>query len=185
VWPLGPADYAHVCVECVVRGRPVPGPPRHPLYDDRAACFVSLKKHGALRGCIGTLEPAEPDLAAEIARNARAAAFHDPRFHRLREDEIAAVTCSVDVLSPSEPCALTELSPDRYGVIVACDYRRGVLLPDLDGIDTVGQQVGIALQKAGIAVDECFEVERFTVRRFREGDPPGAGTCVGSDEVDG
>jgi AmmeMemoRadiSam system protein A len=178
----GPADYARACIEQLVRGRPVPQAPSQPLFATRSACFVSLKKRGQLRGCIGTLEPAEPTLGAEIARNARSAAFHDPRFHRLREDELADLECSVDVLSTSEVCALADLAPERYGVIVACDYRRGVLLPELDGVDTVGQQVGIALQKAGIDVDECYEIERFTVQRFHEGDTCDDGTCVGAGD---
>ncbi len=175
----GPADYARACIARLVCGRRLPAPPEHRSFATRAACFVSLKKHGELRGCIGTLEPAEPHLAAEIARNARSAAFHDPRFHRLREHEVEDLTCSVDVLSPSEPCTLGDLAPERYGVIVVCGYRRGVLLPDLEGVNTVGQQVGIALQKAGIAADEPFAVARFTVQRFREGDTCEEGSCVG------
>ena len=170
--PEGPADYARVCVQSCVLGRPLPLPPAHPFYARRAACFVSLKKHGQLRGCIGTLEPAETDLGAEIARNARSAAFHDPRFHRVRPDELAGLTCSVDVLSPSEPCALVDLDPAGYGVIVLAGVRRGVLLPDLQGVDTAEQQVDIALQKAGIDPGEAFTLERFTVTRYREGEPP-------------
>ena len=109
--PEGPADYARVCVECLVSGRPVPDAPDGTLYTRQAACFVSLKKDGQLRGCIGTLEPAEPHLGAEIARNARSAAFEDPRFARVREDELVALACSVDVLSPSEPCTLDDDAP--------------------------------------------------------------------------
>ena len=171
----GPGDFARICVECVVGGRPLPGSPPGPLYSRRSACFVSLKKDGELRGCIGTLEPTEADLAAEIARNARSAAFDDPRFPAVREDELAALACSVDVLSPSEPCAIDDLDPRVYGVIVAAGYRRGVLLPDLAGVDTAAQQVGIALQKAGIRRDERFTIRRFTVVRYREGDPSGEG----------
>jgi len=169
----GPAEYARVCVECLVRGRPVPGAPGSSLFSRRAACFVSLKKRGVLRGCIGTLEPAELDLGAEIARNARSAAFDDPRFPAVREDELAALACSVDVLSASEPCTPDDLDPRVYGVIVAADYRRGVLLPDLEGIDTVATQLAIALQKAGIRPEERFTVRRFTVTRYREEDVPG------------
>lgn len=170
--PTGPADYARACVESSVLSRPLPPPAEHPFFARRAACFVSLKKHGELRGCIGTLEPAEPDLGAEIARNARSAAFLDPRFHRVRADELPEITCSVDVLSPSEPCALVDLDPAEYGVIVLAGCRRGVLLPDLQGVDTVEQQVDIALQKAGIDPREAFSLERFTVMRYREGEPP-------------
>lgn len=176
--PSGPADYARACVESCVLGRPLPLPAEHPFFLRRAACFVSLKKHGQLRGCIGTLEPAEPGLGAEIARNARSAAFHDPRFHRVRADELPELTCSVDVLSPSEPCARVDLDPAVYGVIVFAGLRRGVLLPDLQGVDTVEQQVDIALQKAGIGPGEAFALERFTVTRYREGEPPR------DDEVD-
>jgi AmmeMemoRadiSam system protein A len=168
----GPADYARACVESCVLGRASPSPGGHPFFSRRAACFVSLKKHGELRGCIGTLEPAEADLGAEIARNARSAAFHDPRFHRVRVDELAELSCSVDVLSPSVPCALADLDPEVYGVIVLAGLRRGVLLPDLQGVDTAEQQVDIALQKAGIRRGEDFTLERFTVTRYREGEPP-------------
>jgi Uncharacterized conserved protein len=176
--PSGPADFARACVESCLLGHPLPPDAEHPFFRRRAACFVSLKKHGELRGCIGTLEPAEADLGAEIARNARSAAFHDPRFHRVRADELPALTCSVDVLSPSAPCALAGLDPAVYGVIVLAGFRRGVLLPDLQGVDTVEQQVDIALQKAGIGPGEEFSVERFTVTRYKEGEPPRG------DEVD-
>jgi len=177
--PSGPADYARACVESCVLGRPLPRSSAHPFFSRRAACFVSLKKHSELRGCMGTLEPAAADLGAEIARNARSAAFHDPRFHRVRADELPALTCSVDVLSPSAPCAQAGLDPAVYGVIVLAGFRRGVLLPDLQGVDTVEQQVDIVLQKAGIGPGEAFSVERFTVTRCKEGEPPR------DDEVDG
>ena len=178
----GPADYARACVAALVRGQAPPAAPQEPFYARPAACFVSLKKHGDLRGCIGTLAPAEPDLGREIARNARAAAFQDPRFPPVREDELEALSVSVDVLSPSEPCALTDLDPSRYGVIVSTGFRRGVLLPDLPGVDTVARQVAIALQKAGIAPDEDFTVARFTVDRYREGEAPRPGEAQAGPE---
>lgn len=168
----GPADYARACVRRLVARHGAPQPPEHPFYAHRAACFVTLKKYGELRGCIGTLEPAEPDLGREIARNARSAAFQDPRFPPVGEDELEVLVCSVDVLSASEECDLADLDPATYGVIVSCGPRRGVLLPDLGGVDSVGQQIGIALQKAGIRPEEPFRVQRFTVTRFREGDAP-------------
>jgi AmmeMemoRadiSam system protein A len=168
----GPADYARACIAAYLERRPAPPAPDDPFYRRRAACFVSLKKRGELRGCIGTLEPAEDDLGAEIARNAYSAAFQDPRFPPLQPSELTDVTVSVDVLSPSEPCGLADLDPARYGVIVARGWRRGVLLPALPGVETVAQQVGIALQKAGLRPDEPFEVRRFTVSRYHEGEPP-------------
>lgn len=175
----GPADYARACVICFVRGLHGPQRPEHAVYARRAACFVSVKKHGELRGCIGTLEPAQPDLAHEIPRNAYAAAFQDPRFPPIAEDELEAITCSVDVLSGSEPCTVADLDPLCYGVIVSAGWRRGVLLPALEGVDEAPLQVAIALQKGGISQDEPFDVQRFTVARYREGDRPRA-----DDEVD-
>ena len=169
---IGPADYARACVEAMVTGAALPSPPDTPLFRRRAACFVSLKKRGDLRGCIGTLSPAEPDLGQEIARNAHSAAFQDPRFQPVRTEELDELSVSVDVLSPSETCETADLDPSRYGVIVSAGFRRGVLLPDLPGIDSVAAQVGVALQKAGIAPSESFDVERFTVDRYREGEPP-------------
>jgi MEMO1 family protein len=163
-----PAAYARACIEALVAGRPVPCVPAEDLYEGRAACFVSIKKRGDLRGCIGTLAPCEPCLGDEIARNARSAAFGDPRFPPVCCEELEDLTYSVDVLSDSEPCTLADLDPKVYGVIVEAGWRRGVLLPDLAGVDTVERQVGIALQKAGISPSEGFAVSRFTVTRHRE-----------------
>jgi AmmeMemoRadiSam system protein A len=168
----GPADYAFACVGARVAGRRAPEPPDDAFYERRAACFVTLKKRGELRGCIGTLEPAEASLGREIARNAHSSALRDPRFPPVAPDEVEALTCSVDVLSPSEPCELSDLDPRVYGVIVEAGLRRGVLLPALEGIDSVDAQVSIALQKAGIAPGRPFDVRRFLVTRYRQGDPP-------------
>ena len=169
----GPADYARACVRAAVKGTRMPAPPPDALFTQRAACFVSLKKHGELRGCIGTLAPAEPDLGREVARNAHAAAFQDPRFPPVNSHELDDLSYSVDVLSPSRAVSAAELDPQRYGVIVSCGYRRGVLLPDLPGVDSVNRQLRIALQKAGIGLDEPYEVRCFRVTRYREGDAVG------------
>jgi len=163
---LGPAEYARVCVGAYCAGRQAPPAPADPLYDPKAACFCSIKKRGELRGCIGTLTPAEPDLGHEIARNAYAAAYQDPRFPPLRPEELDDLSFSVDVLSPAEDCTVDELDPARYGVLVTSGWRRGVLLPDLDGVDTVARQLSIVLQKAGIAPGEPYRLERFTVTRY-------------------
>jgi AmmeMemoRadiSam system protein A len=163
-----PARYARARVESLVRGTLPPAPPDDDFYARPAACFVSIKKKGQLRGCIGTLSPCESSLGAEIARNAIAAALHDPRFAPVGEDELGELTYSVDVLSETEATRLDELDAQRYGVIVTAGMRRGVLLPDLPGVDSAPQQVAIALQKARIAPDEGFALERFTVDRYGE-----------------
>lgn len=132
------------------------------------ACFVSLHDaRGELRGCIGTLEPTGSSLGGEILRNAWSAALQDRRFSPLAESELPGLQVKVDVLGPLEPVAGPEaLDPRRYGVVVAADDgRRGVLLPDLEGVDSVAQQVAIARRKAGIGDREPVRLQRFTVER--------------------
>lgn len=134
----------------------------------RAGAFVSLKKDGMLRGCIGTIGPVRVNLAEEIINNAVSAGIHDPRFPSVSEDELKDLVYSVDVLGPPEKIdSMEELDVKRYGVIVTSGFRRGLLLPDLEGIDTPPQQVDIALQKAGIGRSEPFEMQRFEVIRYR------------------
>lgn len=136
------------------------------LYDRRAGVFVSLKKGGSLRGCIGTIEAVQPFVAAEIIQNAVSACSKDPRFSPVEADELEQLTISVDVLGETEKIYdLEELDVKRYGVIVTRGFRRGLLLPNLDGVDTVEEQIAIAKQKAGIGAHEDAELERFEVVR--------------------
>jgi len=137
------------------------------LLKTRAGAFVSIHEHGALRGCIGTIAPTQPSLADEIVENAISASTRDPRFDPIGADELADLEISVDVLGDPEPISgLDELDVKRYGVIVTCGGRRGLLLPDLDGVDTPEKQVDIARRKAGIGPNEVIELERFEVTRF-------------------
>jgi AmmeMemoRadiSam system protein A len=168
---LGPAQYARACVENLVCGAPPPPAPRCAPFDERAACFVSIKQRGELRGCIGTLSPCQDDLGEEIAHNAFSAAMRDPRFAPVCREELPDLKYSVDVLSTPEHCTIDDLDPRCYGVIVASGFRRGVLLPDLPGVDSVTRQVTIALRKAGIGLEEPYDVERFRVSRYREVEP--------------
>lgn len=134
----------------------------------RAGVFVSLKKNGILRGCIGTISPAYGSVAEEIIQNAISAAARDPRFPPVAPDELDSLVYSVDILSEPEPVSGTEfLDAKRYGVIVSSGYKRGLLLPNLDGVDTVEEQVAIAMQKAGISAGEPVLFERFEVIRYR------------------
>ena len=133
----------------------------------RAAAFVSIKKLGDLRGCIGTVEPAYVDLAHEIINNAIAAATRDPRFEAVAESELPNLTYSIDVLSPPERIDGPEaLDPRCYGVIVQSGRRRGLLLPDLPGVDSVEEQVAIARAKGGILPGEPADLYRFQVERY-------------------
>jgi AmmeMemoRadiSam system protein A len=137
------------------------------LTTKRAGVFVSLKKYGELRGCVGTFLPTTNSIAQEIINNAIEAAFHDPRFNPLQAIELEEVEISVDVLSKPEKASKEMLDPHKYGVIVSKGYQRGLLLPDLEGIDTVDEQLRIACLKAGITGN--YEIERFTVTRYYEG----------------
>ena len=146
----------------------LPTPPGLPdeLMKRRAGAFVTLKKHGDLRGCIGTIAAVTPSLAEEIIRNAVASGTQDPRFPAVSVHELPEITFSVDVLSDAEDISSpAELDVKRYGVIVTSGYRRGLLLPNLEGVDTVEDQIAIALRKAGISKDENYQLERFEVVR--------------------
>ncbi len=134
----------------------------------RAGVFVSLHKYGQLRGCIGTILPTTRCAADEVIQNALSAALHDPRFSAVRADELPFLEISVDVLSEPEEIASEDmLDPKKYGVIVTCGTRRGLLLPDLEGVDTVEDQISISRQKAGIGEDEPVKLARFTVTRHK------------------
>ena len=131
-----------------------------------AGAFVSLHTHGQLRGCIGTTGPTTASVAWEIVQNAVSACSMDPRFAPVRADELDSLEYSVDVLGVPEPIdSPAQLDVKRYGVIVSCGGRRGLLLPDLEDVDTVEQQIDIARQKGGISAREHYTLERFEVVR--------------------
>jgi AmmeMemoRadiSam system protein A len=160
-------------VKIFVRDRRIIAPPeellsRHPQAARRAGAFVCLKARGLLRGCIGTTEPTRETLAVEIIENAVAAATRDPRFDPVDIDELAELAITVDVLSKPEPVAdRSQLDHRRYGVIVRAGARHGVLLPDIEQIGSVEEQLAVARQKAGIGSGEIIELFRFEVTRYR------------------
>ena len=138
------------------------------MLEERAGTFVSIKKHGQLRGCIGTTAPTRKNVAEEIIHNAISAGCRDPRFSPVEEDELGSLVYSVDVLKKPEPItSMEELDVKRYGVIVKSGMRSGLLLPDLNGVDTPEKQVAIALQKANIRPGEEYRMERFEVVRYK------------------
>jgi len=163
-------ELAKKSVEIYVREGKVESPPDPPLPDmtEKAGVFVCLKKHGQLRGCIGTFMPSYENVGVETIMNAISAATKDPRFHPVEEKELQELDYSVDVLFPPEKIRDTkELDPRQYGVIVVSGHRRGLLLPDLEGVDTVEEQLRIAKMKADILPHEEVEVYRFKVKRFK------------------
>ena len=136
------------------------------LLEKRSGVFVSLKMDGKLRGCIGTISPTTDSIADEIIQNAISAGAEDPRFYPVSEDELSKLVYSVDVLEDAEFInSKDELDPKHYGVIVSLGNKRGLLLPNLEGVNTVEQQVNIALQKAGISPNDNYLLERFEVVR--------------------
>ncbi len=139
-----------------------------PELKQRAGVFVCLKIDGNLRGCIGSFQPQEPTIAHEAVRNAISAATCDPRFTCVRADELGVIEYSVDVLTPPEPVKdRNELDPRRFGVIVQAGSRRGLLLPDLEGVDTVEYQINIAMHKAGIRPGTPVTLFKFEVKRYQ------------------
>ncbi|SDM55325.1 AmmeMemoRadiSam system protein A [Acetanaerobacterium elongatum] len=136
------------------------------MLNHRAGTFVSLKKYGELRGCIGTIEPTTESVAEEILQNAVSAGTQDPRFSPVTEAELPYLVYSVDVLAEPEPIeSIAQLDVKRYGVIVLSGHKSGLLLPNLEGVDTPGQQVDIAMRKAGIRSGEAVTLQRFEVVR--------------------
>lgn len=139
------------------------------MLEERHGVFVSLKKFGQLRGCIGTIFPTTDCVANEIIRNAIQAAIADPRFLEVTEDELVDIDISVDVLTNPIKAIKEELNPKIYGVIVSKGQNRGLLLPDLEGVDTVEEQLNIACQKGGIDPNSDYSIEKFEVIRYKEG----------------
>lgn len=169
---------ARLAVETfVLTGKQIPAPERvSGILSARAACFVTLRlesgqtRSGELRGCIGTIEPAMQTLAEELIANAIKAASRDPRFGPVSAQELPNLRYSVDVLSAPEPATFAELDPTIYGVIVEDEAgsSRGLLLPDIEGVDTAARQVEIAARKAGIPRGTPLKLSRFRVVRYRE-----------------
>jgi len=139
-----------------------------PEMREKAGVFVSIHKFGELRGCIGTFEATEKNVAEETMANAINSATRDPRFPPVVPNELEDLTYKVDVLTPPEPIeSQDELDPKKYGVIVESGYSRGLLLPDLEGVDSVDRQIDICRQKAGIAPGEPVKLYRFEVKRYK------------------
>ena len=139
-----------------------------PGMEERAGVFVSLKKRGQLRGCIGTFEPTTANVAREVIVNAVSSATRDPRFPPVRVDELGDIQYSVDVLTAPEPVENeSQLNAKKYGIIVESGGRRGLLLPDLEGVDSVEEQIEICRQKAGIMPHDPVKLYRFEVRRYK------------------
>jgi len=165
------AALAKETVETYIRTGKRPSPPAKPTPEmkKQAGVFVSIhKKDGSLRGCIGTFEPQQKNVAEEIITNAVSSATRDPRFSPIMQEELDNLEYSVDILTAPEPVEdESQLDPKKYGVIVECGWRRGLLLPDLEGVDTVQYQIDICRQKGGIADEEPVQLYRFEVKRYK------------------
>ena len=136
------------------------------------AVFVSLHDgNGLLRGCRGTVSPTEPNLAQAVINTAIASATDDPRFPPMSASELDGLDVQVDILSDMEPVTdESELDEKKYGVVIKSDYRRALLLPDIDAVKNVPHQLELVRRKAGIGPDEPAELYRFTVTRYTMGD---------------
>ncbi len=139
-----------------------------PEMKDKAGVFVSIHMLGDLRGCIGTFEPQEENVGEEIITNSISSATRDPRFSPITPEELKDLDYSVDVLTAPEPVEdASQLDPKKYGVIVEAGWKRGLLLPDLEGVDTVEYQIDVCRQKGGISPDEPVQLYRFEVKRYK------------------
>jgi len=163
------AELAKKTVETFVTEGKIPEPEELiPEMKKRAGVFVSIHKLGELRGCIGTFEPTQQNVAEETIANAISSATRDPRFPPIAPDELGDLDYSVDVLTKPKPIpGKDQLDPKKYGVIVEAGFRRGLLLPDLEGVDSVDYQIEICRLKAGIEPDEPIKLYRFEVKRYK------------------
>jgi AmmeMemoRadiSam system protein A len=162
---------ARCAIEAYVRDKRTIRPADAPVIieGEPAGVFVTIHtaSTGELRGCIGTIQPTEPSLAQEAINNAIAASTRDPRFPPMQPDELDDIHVDVSVLYPPEPIrSIAELDPARYGVIVQRGYHRGLLLPDIPGIEDAETQVAYARMKAGLRPDEPVELYRFKVEKY-------------------
>jgi AmmeMemoRadiSam system protein A len=169
---------AQRAVENYIREGKIISPPQDlpkEFLERKSAIFVTIEKDGKLKGCIGTYLPTRPNMAEEIISNAIAAATEDYRFTPIKEQELPHLSYTISVLSmPEQIRNLKELDPKKYGVIVKSfsteepqkTLKTGLLLPDLEGVDSVEKQVLIACEKAGInAKKEKIAVFRFTIEK--------------------
>ena len=163
-----PVSIARKAIEVYLRDDKVVSPQELPVFEnDPAGRFVSLHAHGVLRGCIGTILPTKKTVTAEIVANAISACSQDPRFDAVRANELDTVEISVDILSKPETIeSPDDLDPKKYGVIITSGVRRGLLLPDLEGVESVYDQIAIARRKGGIESTDKYEIQRFTVTRY-------------------
>jgi AmmeMemoRadiSam system protein A len=168
--PLHPiARLAWEAIHAYVERDEILDPPTElpPELTESGGAFVSIKKEGELRGCIGTVEAVKSTRAEEIIRNAIHAATMDPRFPPVEASELESLDVSVDILCDPEPVEdSTLLDPSRYGIIVKKGERRALLLPDIEGVDTTEKQVTLARRKAGIEPEEPVELARFETKRY-------------------
>ena len=173
IWSYYPEDeyvnLAKESIEYFVKKQthlPIPKFLSKEFYEQKSGVFVSIHKRGELRGCIGTILPIRKNIAEEIIENAISAATKDPRFPEIREEELPDLEIKVDILTTPERIEnIDQLNPKKYGVIVSNSWKKGLLLPDLEGIDTAEEQISIARKKAGITDSETIKLERFEVIR--------------------
>ncbi|MDD4179480.1 MAG: AmmeMemoRadiSam system protein A [Candidatus Margulisbacteria bacterium] len=160
---------ARQTIETYLKTGNIIAPPKE-LTDEmkeKAGVFVSLHRQDNLRGCIGTFSPTTANVAQEIIGNAILASTGDPRFPPMTKAELSDLEISVDLLSAPEPVSsISELDAKKFGVIVKAGGRRGLLLPDLEGVDTPEDQIAICRRKGGIGDSEPVELFRFQVRRY-------------------
>jgi len=140
-------------------------------FEEQGGTFVTIhKKDGNLRGCIGTIAPVQNNVIEEITRNAVSSCSQDPRFYPVQTEELDSLVYSVSILQPPEPIdSIEKLDPQKYGVIVSSSFnRRGLLLPRLEGINSIQEQLHHAMAKGGIRPNEKISLHRFETVEYKE-----------------
>ena len=165
-------ELAKISVETYVKEKKIielPADLSQEFLEKKSGVFVTVEKSGELRGCIGTYLPIRKNIAEEIIHNAIAAATEDYRFGPVGKEELPHLSYTVYILGEPELIKdIKELDPKKYGIIVKTTERTGLLLPDLEGVDTTEEQISIACQKGGInPLKEKIIIYKFTVEKYQ------------------
>lgn len=180
---------AQLAVENYIRNKEIISPPLNlpkDFFQKKSGVFVSIEKEGDLRGCIGTYLPTRKNIAEELIHNAIAAATEDYRFGPIQREELPRLSYTVYILNkPKLVKSISELDPKKFGIIVKGAsaissgqsdivfnghrfFKSGLLLPDLEGVDTAEKQIFIACQKAGIDPRrEKIIIYKFTAEKYK------------------
>ena len=164
---------AKLAVETYIKDNKIIDPPKNLPQEfllKKAGAFVTILENGNLKGCIGTYLPTRENIAQEIIHNAITAATEDYRFNSVTENDLDNLSYEVYILEKPEKIKnISQLDPLKYGVLVKSNTgKSGLLLPDLEGLNTTEKQLEAVCVKAGINPElENIEIYKFEAKKYK------------------